>query len=191
MHVRLAEIVEYLDGCRAALLAAVDEIPPDERDRRPSPERWSVGEILDHLYMVEAGSARLLAHRLMRAREAGLGPEHETSSLLACMDHLEIDRSQTKLQAPEPVRPRDGSRAEAALADLTAARAVLMETLRAGDGFDLTSVTARHATLGEINVYQWAVFVGKHELRHVEQVRATAAALGALPPGARAADATA
>src|SRR5688500_2359225 len=98
MHARLAEIVEYLDGCRAALLAAVDAIPPDQRDRRPSPERWSVGEILDHLYMVEAGSAKLIAHRLMRARESGLGPERETSSLLACMDHLEIDRGEPKLE---------------------------------------------------------------------------------------------
>ena len=177
MHVRLAEIVEYLDASRAALLDGVESVPPDLRDRRPSPERWSVGEILDHLYMVEAGSAKLLAHRLVRAREAGLGPERESSSLLDCLDQYAIDTSAKKREAPDLVQPRPAARADVALADLTAARAVLMEALHDADGLDLASVTARHPVLGEINVYQWAVFLGKHELRHAAQVRATAEAL--------------
>jgi len=177
MHARLAEIVEYLDACRAALLESVEAVPPEQRDRRPSPDRWSVAEILDHLYMVEAGSAKLLAKRVSRAKEAGVAPERETSSLLTCLDHLEIDTVPRKREAPELVRPRPEARADAALADLTAARAVLMEALRDGDGHDLASVKAMHPVLGEINVYQWAVFVGKHEMRHVAQVRATAAEL--------------
>jgi hypothetical protein len=177
MHERLAEIVEYLDTSRAALLDAVNAVPPERRDQRPTPETWSVAEILDHLYKVEAGSANLLARRIARAKEAGLAAERETSSLLACMDAYRIEDRTRKLAAPEIVRPRADVPAAAALAELVAVRAALLDTLREADGYDLTQVTATHPVLGEINLYQWAVFLGKHELRHVAQVRATHEAL--------------
>jgi hypothetical protein len=171
MHARLAEIVEYLDSTRTELLDAVDAVPPDQRDRRPTPDGWSVAEILDHLYKVEAGSANLLARRLARAKESGLGPERETSSLLACMDAYDYADRTRKRTAPEVVSPRADVSAAAALAELVAVRAALLDTLRDGDGFDLTMVTATHVVLGEINMYQWAVFIGRHELRHAAQVR--------------------
>ncbi len=177
MHARLAEIVEYLDSTRTELLDAVNAVPPDQRDRRPTPEGWSVAEILDHLYKVEAGSANLLARRLARAREAGLAPERETSSLLACMDAYGFEDRSRKRTAPDLVRPRADVPADAALGELVAVRAALLDTLREGDGYDLTMVTATHPVLGEINLYQWVVFIGKHELRHVAQVRATLEAL--------------
>ena len=178
MHARLAEIVEYLDSTRMELLDAVNAVPPEQRDRRPTPEGWSVAEILDHLYKVEAGSANLLARRLARAKEAGLAPERETSSLLACMDAYQFEDRSRKRTAPDLVRPRSDVPADAALGELVAVRAALLDTLREGDGYDLTTVTATHPALGEINMYQWTVFIGKHELRHVAQVRATHDALG-------------
>ena len=183
MHARLAEIVEYLDGSRTALLDAVNEVPPDRRDVRPAEGVWSVAEVLDHLYMTEAGSAKLLARRLLRAKESGLAAERETSSLLSCLDSHQIDRPVRKLVAPEIVRPRPDVRAEAALADLIAVREALLDTMREADGYDLTLVTATHPVLGEINMYQWAVFLGKHEARHVAQIQATRDALLATGDG--------
>ena len=177
MHARLAEIVEYLDTSRTELLDAVHAVPPEQRDRRPTPESWSVAEILDHLYKVEAGSSNLLAKRIARAKEAGLAAERETSSLLSCMDAYRIEDRTRKLAAPEIVQPRTDVSADAALAELVAAGAALVEALREADGYDLTMVTATHPRLGEINMYQWAVFIGKHELRHAAQVRATLDAL--------------
>ena len=171
MHPRIADLVEYLARERAALLAAVAAVPADQLDRQPAPGAWSVGELLDHLHQIEAGSARLLAGRLARAREAGLGPETSTESVLDCLAAFPIKDGPPR-QAPEMVRPRPDARAEDALAGLQASREMLLGVLRDGDGLDLGSVVANHRVLGEIGVYQWCVFIGQHEERHERQIRA-------------------
>lgn len=161
---------------RAALLAAVASVPADQLERRPSPDGWSVAEVLDHLQAVESGSARLLAKRLLRAREAGIGPETETSSVLDCLADRDIVGGPPRV-APELVRPREGATAEQALEGLQAAREALLDVLREGDGLALGQVTAIHPVLGEIDLYRWVTFVAQHEERHERQLRAIGAAL--------------
>jgi hypothetical protein len=183
MHPRVADLVDYLSRERAALLAAVASVPADHLDRQPAPDAWSVGELLDHLHQIEAGSARLLAGRLAKAREAGLGPETSSESVLDCLASFPIKDGPPR-QAPEMVRPRPGTRAEEAMAGLQASREMLLEVLREGDGLDLGSVTAHHRVLGEIGIYEWCVFIGQHEERHERQIRA----IGEAFRGAETAD---
>ena len=171
MHPRVADLVDYLTRERAALLAAVASVPADLLDRQPATGAWSVGELLDHLHQIEAGSARLLTGRLAKAREAGLGPETSTESVLDCLAAYPIKDGPPR-EAPEMVRPRPGARAEDALAGLQASREQLLHVLREGDGLDLGSVTAHHRIMGDIGIYQWCVFIGQHEERHERQIRA-------------------
>jgi hypothetical protein len=180
MHPRVADLVDYLTRERAALLGAVASVPSDHLDRQPAPGAWSVGELLDHLHQIEAGSARLLAGRLAKAREAGLGPETSSESVLQCLADFPI-REGPPREAPEMVRPRPGTRAEDAMAGLQASREMLLEVLREGDGLDLGSVTAHHRVLGDIGIYAWCVFIGQHEERHERQIRAIGEALRNAP----------
>ena len=53
MHPRIKELVEALDSRRADLTRAVNEVPASARNRRPSEDRWSVAEVLEHLALVE------------------------------------------------------------------------------------------------------------------------------------------
>jgi hypothetical protein len=39
------------------------------------------------------------------------------------------------------------------------------------DGRDLTAVRAMHPRLGLLNAYEWFLFVGLHEERHLGQLR--------------------
>ena len=174
MHPRLAEIVDYIAEQRRALLAAVEAVPADRRDERPAPDTWSVAEVLDHLQRVESGSTRLLARRVARARESGLPPETETGSLLRSLDATGLLDGPPR-KAPEFVLPSPDARASDALVALEASRAELLRLLAEVDGLDLTKVTATHAALGELNVYQWTLFLGEHERRHARQVVAIAA----------------
>ena len=176
MHPRVADLVDYLSRERAALLAAVASVPADQLDRQPAPGSWSVAELLDHLQQIEAGSARLLSGRLAKAREAGLGPETSTESVLDCLAAYPIKDGPPR-EAPEMVRPRPDARAEEALAGLQASREMLLNVLREGDGLDLGSVTANHRVLGDIGIYQWCMFIGQHEERHERQIRAIGEAL--------------
>jgi hypothetical protein len=56
-------------------------------------------------------------------------------------------------------------------------RAALRAAALAGDGLALGEVIQPHLVLGPINLYQWLLFVGGHEVRHTAQVREIAAAL--------------
>ena len=74
MHPRTDEMLRHLDANRVVLRAAVDSIPPELRETRPSPERWSVAEILEHLTRVEEQLTRFLGAKLAEAKAAGQLP---------------------------------------------------------------------------------------------------------------------
>ncbi|MGZ8379119.1 MAG: DinB family protein [Gemmatirosa sp.] len=176
MHPRVAELVDQLTRGRAALLASVAAVPGDQLEQRPTPDGWSVAEIVDHLQSVEAGSARLLAKRLQRAREQGVGPETEESSVLGRLEAFDIV-GRPKRQAPEMVHPRAGVTAEQALTGLQEAREALLAVLRDGDGLALGQVMAVHPVIGDLDLYGWVVFIAQHEERHERQIRALGEAL--------------
>ena len=186
MHPRIAELRAYLDRSRATLLSAVESVPESRRDVSPASGAWSPTQVLDHLAAVEAGSVRLMAKRIARAREAGLGPDPQTSSVLDALDGQGVASREQRWQAPEIVLPRDGATAASALASLRESRAALIELLGDADGLDLSAVRATHTRLGDIDMYQWALFIGQHEARHAEQIAEIAAAATAAREGSAA-----
>jgi hypothetical protein len=179
MHPTLQELTALLDAERARLLAAWARIPADHRERRAAPDEWTPAEVLDHVRAVEAGSTRLLARRLARAREAGLGPETDTASRLGGLDHLALVDDPARYPAPEIIAPTPGAGAAAAEAGLTESRAALRALLAAADGLALGAVRATHLRFGELDMYQWLVFIAQHERRHAGQLDRLRTALAA------------
>jgi uncharacterized damage-inducible protein DinB len=181
MHPRLTELVEYVDAQRAALLAAASALPAGHWTERPASGRWSVAELLEHLQKVEHGCARVIAKRAAEARAAGHPAETATDSKLDALDWSPLrDRSQ-RLEAPERVAPTGTLSAEDARAAIERSRAELHEAIEAADGLALESVRHPHLRLGEIDLYQWILFVGHHEKRHVAQMTEIVSQLGAAP----------
>jgi hypothetical protein len=176
MHPRLTELIDVLERERAGVLAAVASIPADALERRPSPDAWSAAHVIEHLRLVESGSARLLARRLARAREAGLPPETDTASVLGTLDGFGVVEGDRRV-APDVVAPPADVRAGEALEGLARSRAELLAVLHDGDGLALGQVRATHQLFGDIDLYQWALFVALHEARHARQLRELSVAL--------------
>jgi hypothetical protein len=172
MHDRLLPLVDNIERQRTALIAAVVGQPTRLLDAKPSPEEWSPSEILDHLAIVESGVAGLLAKRLLRAKEAGLALESSTEPVRSPLDSASLTQ---KIDAPENVRPTPNTTAAIALERLGDAHAALYKTLAAADGYDLSAVTAHHQIFGELNMYEWLIFLSRHEQRHIAQVIRTLA----------------
>jgi uncharacterized damage-inducible protein DinB len=177
MHPRLAELVRYADERRAELEAAATPLPYERWADRPTADSWSVAQVFDHLYLSESGTARLLAKRIARAKEAGLGPERSDESMMRSLDWFPLIDGPSR-RAPEIVVPRPEARAPEVHDALRQSRADLHAALRSGDGFALGEVTATHPALGVINVYQWVLFIGQHEARHTRQVAEIVRRLG-------------
>jgi hypothetical protein len=178
MHPRTEEMLRHLDANRVVLRAAVDGVPPELRETRPSPDRWSVAEVLEHLTRVEEGISRLLAMRLGEAQTAGqLSVEADTSAITSSINHeLMLDRRRL-ITAGERVVPRGGLDATTAMSALEASRTKLRELIVAYDGLTLGAVSHPHPVFGTINGYQWFIFIGSHEARHAAQIREIATQL--------------
>jgi AraC-like DNA-binding protein len=179
MHSRLAELRAFVDAQRSALLSAASPVPLDRWAERPAPDRWSLTDLFEHLYRVESVCARVVEKRALEARAAGHPAETETSSMLGALDGARLTDRSRKLAAPERVAPIGGWTREQALESLARSRGTLHDGFRAAEGLALCTVTAPHPRLGEIDLYQWILFIGQHEQRHVAQAAEIAERLGA------------
>jgi DinB family protein len=171
MHPRLTELRDFVDAQRSALLSAASAVPPDRWTERPVPGRWSVTELFEHLYKVEHSCARAIAKGIADARVAGPPLEDKTSSVLGGLDGRDLMNRSKPLQAPDRVVPQGSWTREQALEALASSRAELHAAMEAGDGLALGSVHLTHARLGVLDLYQWILFIGQHEMRHVAQAR--------------------
>lgn len=171
LHPRIEELLEHLEETRAALLDAVQHVAVDRRDARPGDGRWTVGEVLDHVSRVEGGYARLLTKRVSDARARGIGAETDTTSILGSVESAPLLDRERRLQAPEIVLPRQGATVDEALAALAGSRAAVLAALTDASGLALGTLTQQHPFFGTLDMYQWGVFLGLHDLRHAEQIR--------------------
>jgi hypothetical protein len=171
MHPRLEALFAGLEVQRAALVEAVDAVPPALRGERPVPDRWSVAEILDHLAITERRVARILTTKIAEARMAGLAPEEDPSPIPASTRLAMILGRQQRVSAPDVFVPRRGVTIDDAWAELRRTREALRLAALTGDGLALGTLTHPHPFAGPFNLYQWIAFVGVHEGRHAAQIR--------------------
>lgn len=177
VHPRIEELMAHLDRARTDLRAAVDSVPADRRQERPGADRWSVAEVLEHLSLVEARIAAMLARAIEAAKAAGVAAETSRTSVLTQLDAARVANRGQRFTAAENAAPTGRIDADAAWIRLGETRAALEAALRSGDGLALETITEPHRRLGPLNVYQWVIFAGGHESRHAEQIREIAGAL--------------
>jgi hypothetical protein len=173
MHARLNETMSFVEDRRRQLLAAVDGVSDDRLSQRTGPDGWSVAEILEHLRMVEAGIARLISKRVGQARDAGLSEETLTTSVMPSFDKHQQMLESAVLQSPPAVRPRPDIDVTGALQGLASSRDALRSAVVLADGLSLGEIKHNHPILGELDLYQWLIFLGQHESRHKKQIERT------------------
>jgi hypothetical protein len=167
---RLVEVIGYLDVSRARLLESVAHVNPSFAEIRSREGAWSVAEILTHLALAEAGMVKLVARSVLWGKEKGVGPETSEESVLSSLDAFSLVERPQPIAAPERLIPPHDSRMDEALRCLVDSRRALKDALAEGDGMDLSAVKRPHPVFGDLNLYQWAIFLGKHEERHTLQI---------------------
>jgi hypothetical protein len=171
MHARLAEVMDFVELKRTELLRSFENAPPEQLRRRVADEAWSVAEILDHLRLVETSVAGLISKRTNDARAAGIGEELSTVSVLRDLDHLDIEADTTFMEAPSIVRPRADADVSVAIAGLEESRRALRAAADSASGLALGEIKQKHRFFGELDLYQWLIFLGQHEGRHTRQIQ--------------------
>jgi uncharacterized damage-inducible protein DinB len=173
VHPRTDELLDHLTRQRDVLRQALDAAPPAIQSQRPTPERWSIAEVLEHLSIVERQVTALLRRGVQKAEAAGPLPDDpDTAPVLPTIDGaLLLDRERRVAAGPQ-VQPKGTLTADAAWQTLTDQRRELLELLARVDGKRTDAVQAPHPVLGALTFQQWIAFLGYHEARHAAQVRA-------------------
>lgn len=148
MHPILEELTGELARVRADLAKLIDATPAERFDHRPRNGGWTGAGIIQH-------------------------PDTSTGSWLHSLDQFSVlDRSR-RIEAPERAHPAPDAQLAPSWASLRSVRERLLRAVASVDGRDLTTVGAPHPVFGALNGYQWVLVVGKHEERHLSQLRAT------------------
>lgn len=163
----LPRLLAQLRADRSALIAAVQGVPLALRRKRPSPDSWSVAEVLEHLSLIEPRVLGLMKTLIASAPPLSsdaqpTGPHDFDRSALS-------DRSR-KIVAPPPVHPKGTLDIDELLAILTTVRDELDGILQQAHDRDLGAVSHPHPVFGPLNGFQWLAAHGGHESRHTMQI---------------------
>lgn len=168
-YLATSEILARLSAERDALVERLATIPVALQNERPSPERWSIAEVLEHLVRIETGLTKLFMIKGQTPPPDDVpAPAPEASSTPALGKRIR-DRSQ-KIEAPERVRPAGTLSAESALAQLHASRAALLGAFASADTVALDRVTHPHPVFGPLTLRSWMALTSDHEARHAAQI---------------------
>lgn len=166
------EIYEHIDRTRARLLAAVEGLNEEQQGFRTAPDRWSVAELAEHLSIVEGNVAALLDKLLSKAEESGTGGatpgDFEPVSIEEFVERARV----VKYEAPERIRPTGTLPVADSLARLGESRAALHALRPRVERADGRAIRFPHPAWGSLDLYQWLLFVGAHEDRHLSQIEA-------------------
>ena len=159
---------------REQLLARYASIPLDRRAWSEGDGEgeggWSAAQIIEHCARVEGGVARMIAKGAELPRTATA--EELQASLLTERTIGWVRDRVTKVEAPERVHPTGTLDADAALAQLHAARAALLGAFTAADAEVLDGIVFPHPFLGPLTLRSWTELVAHHDARHAQQMAA-------------------
>lgn len=173
MHARLAETMTFVEEKRRELMSSFDGVEGERLCRQATPDGWSVAQILEHLRMVESNVAQLITKRVAQAKEAGLGQEKSTKSVMPSFEPYRATLERAVVQAPPVLQPRPDIDISEALEGLESSREALRAAAVSANGLSLGEIKHTHRVLGELDLYQWLIFVGHHEDRHKKQIERT------------------
>lgn len=167
----LRAILENLTRAQAGLLRLADGVSVDQWTTSPSAGRWSAGELVCHLIIVERAVIRG-AEKLLQKAPNPLPFYKRLHVPMALVESRLIRRTSPLAIDPEMVRGK-----EEMLAELLEVRERTLAFIEETRERDLSKYHMPHPFLGTLTVYQWFQMIASHELRHTKQMKEIADSL--------------
>jgi DinB superfamily len=169
---KMKKTIAELDAVHERLLETITPLTEERFARRPSPNEWSVAEIVHHLCLVERRVINELKGSLSKPPvKVGLLQRMMPVSLL-------VGRRMVRVKAPKGVEPLNPPSKEDAIANYNNVRASLKEFSARHGGTRLQQLAMRHPFLGTFDGLSAVSFIGHHEMRHFRQIKQTIKKIG-------------
>ncbi|PEL13068.1 hypothetical protein CN601_06160 [Bacillus sp. AFS017336] len=147
---------------RNELLESVDHLTDDQLNKRINNEKWSIMQVLEHLYLMESKLVKLMTRTFNEAPSEVI-PDKPI--------HLATNRAK-KVTAPPHFEPTDQYITMDEMKEkLKQSRKSLLDFVELTKDHNLEDKGMPHPIFGQINLKQWIPFIGVHEKRHIEQIR--------------------
>jgi uncharacterized damage-inducible protein DinB len=170
------KVLGWLEESRKEFLAAIDVASEAQWKWKPAPERWSVGEVAEHVVLAEAS----LFGNVKLALEKPADPDWETKTR-GKTQILESVMAQRmgKAQAPEAIVPAGKMTLAEVRKRFEAQRAEIVKFARETQA-PLKEHLSPHPfpAFNPLNAYQWLIYVPLHTMRHDKQIAEVKATAG-------------
>ena len=162
-----AKVIQMLKDSQKETLDAIKGLSDEQWNYKPAPEKWSVGQVAEHIWLAEG----LLFGAMENALKAPENPKWEEQTKGKDERVVSILTNRTgKAQAPETIKPTGKTRAEI-MQGLKDSRAKTMKFAKETKA-ELKSHTTEHPfkIFGTLNAYQWLIYIPAHNIRHNQQI---------------------
>ena len=170
------DLFSLLDRERDAFLAQVARVPAARLGERPSPDAWSVAEVVEHVARIDRGVGKIVA---LRSAEPLTATAEELAAARLTPERIAFLRDRTqRVEAPERVRPKGTLTPDDALAQLASAREEMKHAYRTADPALLDGAIWPHPIIGPVTLRGWFELTAHHDARHAGQIAEIADTFG-------------
>ncbi|HEX3680929.1 MAG TPA: DinB family protein [Bryobacteraceae bacterium] len=163
----------YLAETSEGLAQAIESLSDAQWTYKPEPDCWSIGEIAEHVVIVER---RVLQRFATQFPEAPAPPaDRDVQQLDESVMRSGVDRS-SKFLAPAAIAPTGQLTMQEVLERFAASRAGIDAFLDAPA--DHRRHAMPHPVIGLLDAYQWVLLVSAHAARHTKQIQEVKAVSG-------------
>jgi hypothetical protein len=161
-----AKLLKWLEESRKEFLSAIDGLTEQQWKWKPAPERWSVGEVAEHIVLAEAG----LFGNVKKAIASDPNPdwEEKTKGKGAMLEAILAPRL-GKAQAPEAIVPK-GEMTASQVKERFEKQRVEIVKFATGTDVPLKQYTIDNPFFGTLNGYHWLMYAPLHTMRHDKQI---------------------
>jgi hypothetical protein len=160
-----AELISLLQQAEQNILREIDGLSDAQWTFKPGPERWSVGEVLEHIVLADA----LLFETAVKSLDAQPDPNWEAT--LSKTDTLKkaLPNRSRRVDAPAAIKPQKALSRADLVARFKEQRSKALAYARSTDK-PLKSFTSPNPFFGSLNAHQWLLYIPLHEQRHTLQI---------------------
>ncbi|MGE0886551.1 MAG: DinB family protein [Blastocatellales bacterium] len=172
----IAEILAENERAQERFVSVVSGLNDTQAGFRPFENEWTIGEIVEHVSIVNNGFLRI-TRKLLRQAESEAKPAPSDLNL----SFLMVDEAGVpigKFEAPETVRPNGGLSIAQALASMRQTLDGFIEIKSRVEAVDLSDQMFPHPAFGPMSAYQWMLLLSEHQDRHLRQIERVIASPG-------------
>lgn len=160
-------LVAHLEMTERWLVSELDGLSPAQLAFRPSPESWSVKDVVEHLGIAEPQYWTQVQESLKPP-----ATDYTAETTDATILWYGIDRGNRATTGEARVPDSRFKSAADALASVRALRATMLEQAATTQ----EDLRGRKLIGGNMDVYQWSLMISTHSMRHILQIREIKAA---------------